>query len=207
MQDKTVYICLKDGAVVRKPLVCVEDVATVYCKEPKLKKKIREELLFDFAKEDHEVLAMTALFLMEKIWERFPEVDITNLGATELVVEYVSEKKRPVLTFLKMAFVSMVLFFGGAFSIMSFHTDVGLRDTFSRLYWQLTGAVKPSVSLLEIGYSLGVCVGIVVFFNHVGNKKVTHDPTPIQVQMRQYEKNVEQTFLAASGRKGRTKDV
>ena len=202
-----IYLCLKEGAIVRSPQVCVKDVATVYCRKSAECQQIRQLLLFDFSKDDHTVTALTALFVMKKIWEKIPEADITNMGATELVVELVKDRWQPILTFLKMGFVSLVLFFGGAFSMMSFHTDVGLRDTFARLYFQLTGEAKPPVTILEVSYSLGVCIGIIVFFNHIGSKKVTHDPTPIQVQMRQYEKNVEQTFLAASDRKGRSKDV
>ena len=61
--------------------------------------------------------------------------------------------------------------------------------------------------MLEICYSIGLGLGILVFFNHIGHKKVTHDPTPIQVQMRTYEQEVDTTFIENCSRKGTNIDV
>ena len=60
---------------------------------------------------------------------------------------------------------------------------------------------------LEIFYCLGLPVGILIFFNHAGKKKVTPDPTPIQVQMRKYEQDVDTTFIEEAARKGNSLDV
>ena len=50
-------------------------------------------------------------------------------------------------------------------------------------------------------------MGILVFFNHIGKKKITSDPTPIQVEMRKYEQDVDMTFIENAGRKGHEHDV
>ena len=63
------------------------------------------------------------------------------------------------------------------------------------------------IAVLEVCYSIGLFLGIMVFFNHVGRKKITHDPTPIQVEMRTYEKGVDTTFIENCGRKGSSNDV
>ena len=44
-------------------------------------------------------------------------------------------------------------------------------------------------------------------FNHIGKKKITSDPTPIQVEMRKYEKDVDTAFIENAGRKGHEHDV
>ena len=49
--------------------------------------------------------------------------------------------------------------------------------------------------------------GIILFFNHVGRKKITPDPTPIQIEMRKYEKDVDTTFIENAGRGGHSIDV
>ena len=36
-------------------------------------------------------------------------------------------------------------------------------------------------------YSLGLAIGITVFFNHFSRRKETKDPTPIEIQMTLYE--------------------
>ena len=37
--------------------------------------------------------------------------------------------------------------------------------------------------------------------------KVTHDPTPIQVEMRKYEQDVDDTFIENASREGKSMDV
>ena len=69
------------------------------------------------------------------------------------------------------------------------------------------GTKKGNVTELEVFYCLGLAVGILVFFNHIGKKKITSDPTPIQVEMRKYEKDVDTAFIENAGRKGHEHDV
>jgi len=54
---------------------------------------------------------------------------------------------------------------------------------------------------LEISYSVGLIVGVTLFFNHFGKRKVTLDPTPIEVQMRLYEDQVDTTVIQNASRK------
>ena len=60
---------------------------------------------------------------------------------------------------------------------------------------------------LEISYCIGLAIGILVFFNHFGKKKITPDPTPIEVQLRKYEQDVDDTYIENSGRGGTEIDV
>ena len=48
---------------------------------------------------------------------------------------------------------------------------------------------------------------MITFFNHGINHKNTDDPTPLQVQMRLYEQNVNQSIIIDSGRNKDTLDV
>ena len=50
---------------------------------------------------------------------------------------------------------------------------------------------------MEIGYSIGLGVGIVVFYNHIGKRKITKDPTPIEVALRNYEEDVDKALILA----------
>ena len=69
------------------------------------------------------------------------------------------------------------------------------------------GIGPGGVSELEVSYCIGLGLGIVIFFNHVGRKKITPDPTPIQVEMRKYETDIDTTFIENAGRKGHSIDV
>jgi stage V sporulation protein AA len=49
--------------------------------------------------------------------------------------------------------------------------------------------------IINIPYSVGLATGIIVFFNHFTRKKITDDPTPIEVEMALYETEVNETVL------------
>ena len=83
---------------------------------------------------------------------------------------------------------------------MTFNNDVDIGTLFSQIYSQVTGHVSSGFTILEVSYSVGLGVGILFFFNHFGKKKITSDPTPMQVRMRLYEDNVNTTLLEDAGR-------
>ena len=101
----------------------------------------------------------------------------------------------------------MISFFGAAFTIMAYHNDIGLSELFSRVYTVFTGRETSGFTELEIAYSIGLCVGIVVFFNHIGGRRLTKDPTPIEAEMFDYEDTVENTLIDTANREGKTIDV
>ena len=106
-----------------------------------------------------------------------------------------------VFDILKVIFISLASFFGAAFSIMTFNTDVDVGTLFKQIYQQVTGNISSGFTILEISYSIGLAAGVLFFFNHFGKKKFSADPTPMQVQMRQYEDDVNTTLLEESSRK------
>jgi stage V sporulation protein AA len=63
------------------------------------------------------------------------------------------------------------------------------------------------VTVLEIAYSAGLAAGILIFFNHFASWKMTVDPTPIEVEMRLYEENINKTLIINDGRKESGIDV
>ncbi|MFR4318135.1 MAG: hypothetical protein ACLT2Z_00835 [Eubacterium sp.] len=50
-------------------------------------------------------------------------------------------------------------------------------------------------------------VGILIFYNHFGTKKLSKDPTPIEVEMRKYEMDVNQTLITGHNRDDGKLDV
>ena len=138
----------------------------------------------------------------------YPDVEVVSYGEQDFVVEYVAAPIAPKwLECLKIIVLCIVIFLGSGFTIMAFNNDVSVGEVFDRFYRQIMGVDKPNVTEIELFYCLGLAVGIFVFFNHVGKKKITSDPTPIQVEMRKYEKDVDTTFIENAGRKGHEHDV
>ena len=132
----------------------------------------------------------------------YPEVEVQNLGETDMIITCEQQKKTSVLLYgIKVVLVSAIIFFGSAFSIMAFNNDVGGTELFGQIYEQVTGKKSDGFTVLEITYAIGLTVGILVFFNHFGKKRFTADPTPMEIQMRIYENDIQTTLVENASRK------
>ena len=107
----------------------------------------------------------------------------------------------------KVALVCLVSFFGTAFTIIAYNNDVGVSDVFEQVYRVVMGQEPKEVNVLEIYYSVGLEAGIILFFNHIGGRRITKDPTPIEVSMKNYERDVNQALIETADREGMEEDA
>ncbi len=135
--------------------------------------------------------------IIKTITAAYPEACVSNVGETDTVVQYAAVKKKdnPFLAWTKVLFVVLVLLTGSATAIMSFHTDAQIPKVFENYHKIFYGKENKKPLILDVPYSIGLAAGILVFFNHALGKKMTDDPTPIEVEMSQYEKEVDETLL------------
>ena len=90
---------------------------------------------------------------------------------------------------------------------MLFRSHISVKTTLSQIYEAMTGAKSSGFTILEISYSVGIAVGILMFFNHFGKKRFTVDPTPLEVQMRLYENDIQTTLVEDASRRKEELDV
>ena len=130
-----------------------------------------------------------------------PSIEVNNLGESDFIIAY-KPPKAPEMCWqwLKTFFVCLVSFFGAAFAIMTFNNDVDMGSLFSQFYTLVTGKSSSGFTILEISYSIGIGLGVLIFFNHFGHLKLSDDPTPMQVQMRTYEDDVNRTLIEQAAR-------
>lgn len=103
---------------------------------------------------------------------------------------------------IKTILVSIIVFLGSSFAIMSFNEDVAVKDLFQKIYMIIEGSEHEGFGILEFTYGLGIALGITVFYNHLGSKKDKGEPTPIEIKMKQYEDDVEDYMQSNSNQSG-----
>ncbi|MGL4797891.1 MAG: stage V sporulation protein AA [Cellulosilyticaceae bacterium] len=192
-----VYIRLyKTSKIQGKPKVLISDVARV-SGPTKLQAAIEGLCVLQPYESKHKHYAVSIIDVIQKIHEQYPDVTIQSVGEMDGVVDYNGhkEKQQPVWEWVKVALVCLVVFAGTAIAIMAYQTDVSLRETFCTLYEIFTGEVTDNPVWITVPYSIGMPLGILVFFNHIGSKKLTDDPTPIEVEIDTYEKQVDDTII------------
>lgn len=190
------YLQVDQNILVDHPKVTLQDLAKLNCSDSAVLNRLSPltVLSLDVKKPGRYVLSISDLVTL--IQKQEPGLTILPLGESDFIVSYQpARKENPFVNYLKIILVSLISFFGGAFSIMTFNTDVDAGGLFSKVYTQVMGTVPQSITILEISYSLGIGVGVLFFFNHFGRMKLTSDPTPMQVQMRLYEDDVNTTII------------
>lgn len=85
---------------------------------------------------------------------------------------------------------------------MSFNNDVSVEKLFADIYEKLTGHVSDGFTVIEVGYSLGLAAGILIFYNHFNVGQKSQDPTPIEVEMQVYEEEINTTLIENADRNG-----
>ena len=184
------------------------DVAKLECVDASVKNRLKTMKLLKIQAQKSDRYIVSVMKVIEMIHEIYPELEIQNLGESDFIIEYESpEYAKGRLNTLKVVVLCILIFFGSAFSIMVFNNDVGVDDVFAQTYLLFTGTESSGYTVMELGYSIGIAVGIIVFYNHFGGKRITKDPTPIEVQMRQYEDDVNTTLVEGCNREETSIDV
>lgn len=211
MSNQKIYIKIEKNVLVHDRNVTLGDIAKIECTDVGTLRKLRQKKVYTFmgdSKKKNQLQVVSILKIIQLIHEDYPSADVQNEGESDFIIEYVPRMNPPMgISYLKTVLLCVVIFFGSAFTIMAFNNDVGVSDVFAKFYLQVMGQESDGFSELEICYSIGMAFGILVFFNHVGRKKITHDPTPIQIEMRKYEADIDTTFIENSSRGGSSIDV
>lgn len=196
-----VYLLIKRCVSVTETKVSLGQVAEILCREENIRQDLQLLTIGDLQKQTRAVYS--ALYLVEQVQTKLPDAKVFVLGETEVIVELAKPAKgNPLGATCKIILVTMVTFFGTAFTIMAYHNDIGITRLFREVYHLLTNEYPGGITVLEIGYSVGLAAGILIFYNHIGTRKLTSDPTPMEVSMQEYERSVNDTLVTLADRQG-----
>ena len=206
--QENVYLKITLSAKVQKPQVTVGDVAKVYCQDKALLNKIKTLNIYTFHNPKENRVIYSAVKVIEIITENCPSINISHIGEPDFVLEYEPINKKNIIpAWVNVSICSIIMFFGAAFAIMTFNTDVSISKLFSDIYADITGQNNDGFSILEISYSVGLGLGIIIFYNHFGKRRLSKDPTPIELEMRSYETDIEPALVDGINKKGEHIDV
>lgn len=205
--SRILYLKIEQCIQVPNISVTIGDVAKLECTDPSVVNRLKTEKLLKANANPNDRMVVSVMLVIEKIHQIYPELEIQNVGESDFIISLKPQKTSKVLELFKVFLVSTVSFLGSVFAMMTFNEDVSALDSFRKVYTWVMGVPPEGSTVLELGYSLGVSVGIIVFFNHFGKKRLTQEPSPVEVEMSGYDKQVYMTLIQHEGRKGLEKDV
>ncbi len=206
MNGEIIYIKAEQCMTVSNKKVFLEDVVKIYGVNKNLVKEL-SKLIFMTMKDKDKDITVSILKVMETIHAYAHGIEIVNIGETDFIIEYrIPDSKKKSIEYIKTGIVVITAFFGAAFSIMTFNTDVSVQDLFQKIYMLVLGTTGEGSKVIEISYSIGLTVGILLFYDHFTKKHHRDDPTPIEIQMRTYETDKTKSKIKTASREGKTID-
>lgn len=194
-----VYLRFRKRVSVRQgEPVLLGHVAELFA-EPELKARLRRMELYKPEEEDGNRLLVDILRVMAKAREIVPDVQIELFGEPHALVEIAAREKKPNAALIVL--VWLLLFIGSGLTIMNFHKDVSMPDVHRRLYELITGRQEKHPYALQIPYSIGIGIGMALFFNHLFKRKFNEEPSPLEVEMFLYQQNINQYVITEEYRK------
>lgn len=175
-----------------KEKITVGDVAVVFTSKEE-KEKIESLVIYKVNEKDQNIIIIDVMRIIQAISREMENMEIQQVGPTQTIVEVVFERKRASLPFFIV--VWLLLFIGAALAIMNFHEDVSMRAVHQRLFFILTGEQDETPLLLQVPYSIGLGLGMILFFNHVFKKRINEEPSPLEVEMFNYQQDLDRYVI------------
>ena len=200
---QTIYIRLKHkllGSL--NETIYVHQLAQIIAPEH-IKSQIEKIKVHQIKPEDNTHVVIDAMDIISNIYHSFPEVDIQTIGPTQSIIVVQTKKKR--FRILLFSLVWILLFIGSGLTIMNFHEDVAMPAVHQKIYKMITGEANAKPLILQIPYSLGIGIGMILFFNHIFKKRFNEEPSPLEVEMFNYEQDLDRYILFNEKTKRETK--
>ncbi|MFA8437943.1 stage V sporulation protein AA [Pueribacillus sp. YX66] len=193
MDTPTIYVKMKHQLEVNlSDKISIQDT-TFLAGNKEICEKLGPLIVHEVKEKDHNVIIIDLLHVIDTIYEYDPIIEIESVGLTQTVVRVREQKKNR--SFILFIFVWLLLFFGSGLAIMYFHEDVSMREVHQHIYFMVTGNKIEFPLLLQIPYSIGLGVGMILFFNHLFKKKLNEEPSPLDIEMFNYEQDLDQYLI------------
>ncbi|WEK55634.1 MAG: stage V sporulation protein AA [Candidatus Cohnella colombiensis] len=195
-----VYVRLRRRIVVKPNTVITLGQVARIVTTPALATKLNLIRLLQVTDKDGNLVLIDMLQIVQAIREAVPRIVIESFGEPHVLLEVTNSgdiKPRKWLLVL----VWLLLFFGSGMAMMNFHADVNMPAVQMRITELITGHRTEHPWLFQIPYSLGVGLGMLLFFNRLLRLRHQDEPTPLEVEMFMYQENVNHFVITEEYRK------
>ncbi|MGM8366697.1 stage V sporulation protein AA [Virgibacillus sp. W0181] len=149
-----------------------------------------ETPIYRITKKDNNLVVIDSFTVIRHLNTIYNGLEFQLVGPDHTLVEVNNKSKQPSI--LIASFVWILLFIGTAMTIMNFHYDVSMQEVHQKLHYLFTGEQTPYPLWIQIPYSFGLGAGMLLFFNHWFKKRFNEEPSPLEVEIFNYQQNIDQ---------------
>lgn len=202
--EKTIYIRMRNRVKTNpEDVIMLKDVAQIIAPETDMA-KLENTVIHRISDKDRNIVVIDVMKVISQIAAKFPDMEVQTVGPAQTIIEVITKKKGVSLPLFLL--IWFLLFFGSAMAIMNFHDDVSMRSVQEKIYTIITGRKVAKPWLFQIPYSIGLGLGMIIFFNHVFKKRINDEPSPLEVEMFNYQMDLD-NYLVIHENKESTKKL
>jgi len=191
--ENTIYIRMRHRLQVRPhDSIKLQDVAQIIA-EDSLLEKVKDCIVYTVSEKDQNIIILDVMKVIPILTYVVDQINIEIIGQTQTIIEVVYKKIGVSIPLFIL--IWLLLFFGAALAIMNFHEDVSMQAVHQRIYKIITGKENVKPLLLQIPYSIGLGLGMILFFNHVFKKRLNEEPSPLEVEMFNYQQDLDRYVI------------
>lgn len=189
MKSNHIFVRMKKKITVdQEQKISIRDVAFILC--PKhLQESLLEIPVYQITKQDNEYIVIDAFIVIMLIKKLAPHSDVQIVGANETIIQVKHKRKRTNLFIVSLVWI--ILFVGTAMTMMNFHYDVSMQEVQQRIHYLITGENVSHPLWIQIPYSFGLGIGMILFLNHWFKKRINEEPSPLELELYNYQKNID----------------
>lgn len=120
--------------------------------------------------------------VIKVITNKYKDININFIKGDDTII-YFNEEKKDRLLYIRVALVTMVILIGSIMAIANFHADVNMAGSQSKVVETLTGNVNKYLPYFQVPYSIGIGIGVALFFNKIIPNYAKHEPSPLDLKM------------------------
>lgn len=192
MED-SIYIRMRNRVEVNQDSrIALSDIAQIIAPDKYLQ-QLKEVSIYQVTKEDKNTVVIDVMKVIDELTKRWGGVDIQLIGPSQTIVEVIYKKR--TVSFPFFILIWLLLFIGSALAIMNFHEDVSMQEVHQKIYTMITGKSISKPLILQIPYSIGLGLGMIIFFNHIFKKRFNEEPSPLEVEIFNYQQDLDQYVI------------
>lgn len=139
-------------------------------------------------------LRFTAFDAAQRLSQLYPGYTINNLGPEQCDIFLAHTNQTGIKTIIKTALFCIIMFFGGAVALITFHEDVNMRNVHLAIGAFFNGQAHTNLLIVSIPYTAGIVIGFTVLLSLLSRKRKR--ASVLDIDIYEYETSL-RNFLAA----------
>ena len=172
--------------------IYLKDIYYIYPKE--YEEKIGNICIRTYKEKDSNYDVIHIGEVIDKIKEKLSTAHITFLKTDDVVI-FFNENKKDRTKYLRVLLVSIVVLMGSIMGIMNFHADVNMINSQRTMVNALTKSPEKYLPYFQIPYSIGIGIGVALFFNKFIPNYAKNEPSPLDLKIKSLNKEVESELI------------